>query len=1575
MNGELFKKAIEFINENKRRKTWFRVGSVLAAIVVFVTTYALILPAITVSNKTVCGLEEHVHMYDCYDHTVVGQTKKMICCEDIHKHNEACYNEDGEPICGYADYVFHEHNELCYDGDTLICTLKENKKHEHTDACYEIKTELICGLEESTVPTTESDSAENETPENDTESSENVGEESVSDVAPEEETTESEPTENKHTHTSDCYKTEKILVCTQQDEPHTHTQECYDGDKLICGLVEIAEHEHDGACFETVDGVEKNSLICTKPEHTHGEGCYAKGEEAGEDISTTVEGTTKPDTADSSEVDAKSDEASAPDETDETDTAESTDKADKEEETQPKGEYTKEFTYEDKEISMNVKVDSDEEIPDEAELKVSDLSEKSKLFKLFDNFVKDNETSDSDKLIAKNVSLENDGEELDGLLYNMVAEITVKDSVIEPIKKELKKLSTAAPEALIGVMINPLSESENEVSESEGVILTDESSEPTVTLALNDGLLVLSAKATANPNYSVQYYANLQTFASSGDKALPVIDTSGPSLPKNNSTIKTKSIYLNKTNSKTTQNHGHATDIYKVATKTTLTEIYKTDSYKYISAPNPMYVDKLSDNAGYDVTAIWVLKSGKSASSTNPDDWNAYGADAHFTNRAESAANDIIYITDGTVIRLIYNCVTTSFTTPTTFYDYNITNGQRNSSGSYYTAVAGINSKSNYPATSSNGVSSWSTHNNLIAFGNINTGTGFGYYLFDDGRLNAFNTTNDKKDSNSKGCTFGLVRKYDFSTEKLVYNEWILAPNLFNEGSATGKKTYSDSSITFERIGDTYTISSVSVNDNGTNKTINNLQEFFNPSPTTNSSKYPDSSVDGIYTNIFTNNFWPLDNVQEKTDPLFGNFDSKVKYVGYEKVEDAKPDSSYSSTAVETAFPDSDDGNAHNSYFGMQYAIEFTLTEDYNGPLEYIFYGDDDMWVFLDETLVCDIGGVHSSVGEYVNLWDYLEPERGNGTHKHRLTLFYTERGASGSTCYMNFTLPSVTNINIDQKATSLRVEKEVVGESDPTQEFEFDINIYDSNGTQVKDDYAYTKYDADGNELATDLVLHDGSSFTLKNGEYIIIDYLPFGTRYTVTERDPSGYNVSSKINGVVQLGNEATGTIIKDVVNQVLFTNTIDKVDMTLQKLDISGTPLTGAVFSLTDSDGNPVNFIKNSDGYYTVPTESTQLFDSGGLYYLTLARDTDYVIGADTSQLSDPNAFYLAQLQNKTGVNTQQYKVTINSDGSCSFYNIGANKYIDHKNALIDNSTPVGHWIDDSSPTEVQRWFLILNENGSFKLKPKKAVTKASSAVVDLSGNSKVNGTQIILYEDNGSEAQQWKLVPVNAKEATATTSNIEVGQDGVLHLSGLFPGTYTLGEITAPFGYDKLDGDIKINVAKDGTVSVIDSSDHLVSVDDSDSGLVLKIKNVKTVKELTLEKAVVGSDTEEKFEFDISYRVGDGDAIRQTVELKNGESTVIKIPDGAQVTVSETNNRDFTVSFNSTMPLEVNGNICSFTISDNTKIIAVNTAAGIVIPATGGNGTYMYTIAGAAMIFASLALMYKRKKSGKEKFGIL
>ena len=224
--------------------------------------------------------------------------------------------------------------------------------------------------------------------------------------------------------------------------------------------------------------------------------------------------------------------------------------------------------------------------------------------------------------------------------------------------------------------------------------------------------------------------------------------------------------------------------------------------------------------------------------------------------------------------------------------------------------------------------------------------------------------------------------------------------------------------------------------------------------------------------------------------------------------------------------PLSDDGTRHNSYFGMQYTVQFALTEDYIGPLEYCFFGDDDMWVFLDGRLVCDIGGVHSSVGEYVNLWDYIE-KGSAGTHT--LRFFYTERGASGSSCYMRFTLPSVSSVTPEQNTGTLRVEKEVGGPK-TGEEFRYEIHFTDADGNNLRDDYAYTRYDRDGRAVKTDVILYDGGFFELKDGEYIVVRYLPVGSRYHLRELDPAPdvYKTSVSVNGgAAGEGREASGTI----------------------------------------------------------------------------------------------------------------------------------------------------------------------------------------------------------------------------------------------------------------------------------------------------------------------------------------------------------------------------------------------------------------------------------------------------------------
>lgn len=90
-----------------RRRYWKSVVMALASIVVFVTVYALILPAITKENQTYCGFEtEHLHSDECFG-------KSLICGldeDEAHIHTEeSCWAEAF--LCGLEEHI---HDDMCY---------------------------------------------------------------------------------------------------------------------------------------------------------------------------------------------------------------------------------------------------------------------------------------------------------------------------------------------------------------------------------------------------------------------------------------------------------------------------------------------------------------------------------------------------------------------------------------------------------------------------------------------------------------------------------------------------------------------------------------------------------------------------------------------------------------------------------------------------------------------------------------------------------------------------------------------------------------------------------------------------------------------------------------------------------------------------------------------------------------------------------------------------------------------------------------------------------------------------------------------------------------------------------------------------------------------------------------------------------------------------------------------------------------------------------------------------------------------------------------------------------------------
>lgn len=306
MKYDVLRDAEKYTKVHKRKRLRHRVVTVLAGVVVFCTTYALILPAITLEKQ--CDIPEHTHTDACYAQVTSVEKRVPVCSAEtlkIHRHTADCYDANGNPTCGYADFVVHRHDSRCYDETgNLWCPLPEIEAHRHTadcyalpeehthaegcytsvrgslvcgehvhtDACYTETAVLACGLEES---------------------EEHRHDESCYETSRE----RTCGIDSDHSHTDACYEWEQVLSCDLPTEPaedaqpvlvctkpeivlHRHTPDCFDADgNLICGQAQVLEHQHSDACFETVaEPVDTGTLTCTDTAHVHTARCYGTWE-------------------------------------------------------------------------------------------------------------------------------------------------------------------------------------------------------------------------------------------------------------------------------------------------------------------------------------------------------------------------------------------------------------------------------------------------------------------------------------------------------------------------------------------------------------------------------------------------------------------------------------------------------------------------------------------------------------------------------------------------------------------------------------------------------------------------------------------------------------------------------------------------------------------------------------------------------------------------------------------------------------------------------------------------------------------------------------------------------------------------------------------------------------------------------------------------------------------------------------------------------------------------------------------------------------------------------------------------
>ena len=230
MERNVLNRAADYNKKRRKKVRRYKMFTVLAAIVVFCTTYSLIMPAITMETPQ-CGLEEHTHGSDCYEST-------LVCTQE----------ESG-----------HTHGDGCYTVTTtreLTCSQEEGGGHTHGSGCYSTETEEV----EKTGTRTETVQTGSQTVVDEVDEEGNVvsiHEEPIYEEQEVEytytETVEREVltcTESEgggHTHDDSCYtETEhRELTCTEAETGHTHGEDCYEKTQ-IC---ELEEHTHDASCY------------------------------------------------------------------------------------------------------------------------------------------------------------------------------------------------------------------------------------------------------------------------------------------------------------------------------------------------------------------------------------------------------------------------------------------------------------------------------------------------------------------------------------------------------------------------------------------------------------------------------------------------------------------------------------------------------------------------------------------------------------------------------------------------------------------------------------------------------------------------------------------------------------------------------------------------------------------------------------------------------------------------------------------------------------------------------------------------------------------------------------------------------------------------------------------------------------------------------------------------------------------------------------------------------------------------------------------------------------------------------
>lgn len=538
------------------------------------------------------------------------------------------------------------------------------------------------------------------------------------------------------------------------------------------------------------------------------------------------------------------------------------------------------------------------------------------------------------------------------------------------------------------------------------------------------------------------------------------------------------------------------------------------------------------------------------------------------------------------------------------------------------------------------------------------------------------------------------------------------------------------------------------------------------------------------------------------------------------------------------------DGRPVNHHFGLSMSTRFVQPADgktnARDDMVFEFAGDDDVWVFIDDVLVGDIGGIHNRASLSINFCTGDIKVNGNndGTLKskyqkankdtsgfngntfaggtnHTLKFFYLERGATDSNMELKFnlvTVPESDIIKFDQdgkfvQGAEFKLYKtdkdfktvgELIGSGTTDEAGHLTLTNDEDNGVINFDDLYNKDHDNNKYYLLKETSVPEGYRSSLAaTGGSMQLEYVP-----------ASAENGAGGV--IINRGGMDAGSVVwktgafAAAKETITAPSTVYKANNDLTKSDKTVNLDSGILFAVVlKRDKSAGTGIKDPSNWYAVSGDP-----STGAGY-TLAKEPG-MTGAIEAAKKDLHAFtlntsgqYQVEIQNLPGDISKYYYLLSGDARKDAEYTVA----IYHTTASsIGDATPqntVHVYSDDiADGTNFKRQFAtrLLVTNIQNRLFVQKTDTEGKP--VDGAKFGLYKSTQVTT-DANGKAVLDGDQAPYDTLTTRSVANPVKLEGAGVFPSTSdssepLVKGTYFLKEVSAPNGFLLNDRLIKVIV---------------------------------------------------------------------------------------------------------------------------------------------------------------------------------